>query len=279
MADSLRIQQLKNLAGSIPAANQKVAQGLQAAQDIQLKGGIRQMQPGMGPGAAQQLGAQSVQNKGQIALQTAQQTGKQTAQVGQLGLQQKGVEAQQQLGQQQRQVSGKQREYQDRLSALGSDLKNKLLDDQLQFRQDERGRAFLNDRQLADWTALNARNQEEFQNYQQTIEQAYSRKLQMLQQADNLLKQQLEQSFKTGEQGKNQEQQVKLAKMKRAMEKKIADEQAKAANRAGIFGAAGTIAGAVVGSMVAPGAGTAAGAMVGAQIGGGVGTMAAGATK
>lgn len=140
MADSLRIQQLKNLQSQIPVANQQVAQGLQSAQDIQLKGQIKRATPGAGPGAAQQLGAAQTQASGQTALQTAAQSSKQLGQAATMGLQQQGLESQQKLGAQQRQLSTLQRGYQDRLSTLGNELKDKLLDQQLQFRQDERGR-------------------------------------------------------------------------------------------------------------------------------------------
>lgn len=279
MAESLRIQQLKSLAGSLPVANQQVAQGLKAAQDIQLKGSIKSMPQGAGPGAAQQLGAQQQQAQGKIALQAGQQTAQQTGQVAQLGQAQKGLQDQQQLGQQARQVSAKQREFQDRLSNLSGDLKNKLLDEQLTFKQDERGRTFFNDRQLADWAATQAKSAEEFANYQQTVEQASQRKLAMMEQAQRLLQQQLDQAQRGGAQALNQQQTIRLAKQKAAMEKKIADEKAKSANRAGIFGAVGTIAGAAAGSILLPGLGTAGGAVVGAQIGGGLGQMAAGATE
>lgn len=275
MAESLRIQQLKSLAGSLPVANQQVAQGLKAAQDIQLKGSIKSMPQGAGPGAAQQLGAQQQQAQGKIALQTNQQTAQQTGQVAQLGQAQKSLQDQQQLGQQARQVSGKQREFQDRLSNLSSDLKNKLLDEQLTFKTDERGRTFFNDRQLADWAATQAKSAEEFANYQQTVEQASQRKLAMMEQAQRLLQQQLDQAQRGGAQALNQQQTIRLAQQKAAMEKKIAQERADAANRGGTFGAAGMIAGTAIGAAY----GGPAGAMIGGQIGGGLGQAAAGATQ
>jgi len=272
-ADSTRIQQLKALQSSLPVANQKVAQGLQSAQDINLKQSIKAATPGAGPGAAQALGAAQTAAKGQPVIQAAQQTAKQTGQIAQMGLAETGLQAQQELGAAQRNVSGKQREYSDRLSKLGNELKDTLLDQNLEIRKDARGQALLNDRQLADYALATATSQEELKNYAQSMEQASSREMQMLEQAYNLITQQLTQMASKGELQMNQEQTMRLAQQKQALEQEIARKQKKAANKAGIIGAVFTIGGAVAGSYAGPG-----GAAAGAQIGSGLGQVAAGST-
>jgi len=274
MADSTRIQQLKALQSSLPVANQKVAQGLQSAQDINLKQSIKAATPGAGPGAAQALGAAQTAAKGQPVIQAAQQTAKQTGQIAQMGLAETGLQAQQELGAAQRNVSGKQREYSDRLSKLGNELKDNLLDQNLEIRKDARGQALLNDRQLADYALATATSQEELKNYAQSMEQASSREMQMLEQAYNLITQQLTQMASKGELQMNQEQTMRLAQQKQALEQEIARKQRKAANKAGIITAAFTIGGAVAGSVV-PGAGTAVGATGGAMVGQGIGQVVA----
>jgi len=274
MADSTRIQQLKALQSSLPVANQKVAQGLQSAQDINLKQSIKAATPGAGPGAAQALGAAQTAAKGQPLIQAAQQTAKQTGQVAQMGLAETGLQAQQELGAAQRNVSGKQREYSDRLSKLGNELKDNLLDQNLEIRKDTRGQALLNDRQLADYALATATSQEELKNYAQSMEQASSREMQMLEQAYNLITQQLTQMASKGELQMNQEQTMRLAQQKQALEQEIARKQRKAANKAGIIGGAFTIAGAVVGAVGT--GGNPLGAAAGAQVGSGLGQVVAG---
>lgn len=278
MADSTRIQQLKALQSSLPVANQKVAQGLQSAQDINLKQSIKAATPGAGPGAAQSLGAAQTAAKGQPLIQAAQQTAKQTGQVAQMGLAETGMQAQQELGAAQRNVSGKQREYSDRLSKLGNELKDNLLDQNLEIRKDARGQALLNDRQLADYALSTATSQEELKNYAQAMEQASSREMQMLEQAYNLITQQLTQMASKGELQMNQEQTMRLAQQKQALEQEIARKQRKAANKAGIIGGAFTIAGAAIGAAYTGGAGAPVGAAVGAQVGGGLGQIVSGST-
>jgi hypothetical protein len=276
MADSTRIQQLKALQSSLPVANQKVAQGLQSAQDINLKQSIKAATPGAGPGAAQALGAAQTAAKGQPLIQAAQQTAKQTGQIAQMGLAETGLQAQQELGAAQRNVSGKQREYSDRLSKLGNELKDNLLDQNLEIRKDARGQALLNDRQLADYALATATSQEELKNYAQAMEQASSREMQMLEQAYNLITQQLTQMASKGELQMNQEQTMRLAQQKQALEQEIARKQRKAANKAGIIGGAFTIAGAAIGAAYTGGAGAPVGAAVGAQVGGGLGQIVSG---
>ena len=193
-----------------------------------------------------------------------------------MGLQQQGLESQQKLGAQQRQLSTLQRGYQDRLSTLGNELKDKLLDQQLQFRQDERGRTFMNDRQLADWAKLNAKNNEEFKNYAQQAEQVSQRKIQTIEQAYKLITQQLDQELKKNESRKNDELVIKLRQQKQAIEKARQEEQAKQANKMAIWNGVGAIAGGVAGGFFTQ---SPQGAMAGAKLGSGAATTLGGAVS
>lgn len=265
MAESLRTQQLKGIAQKLPVANQQVAQGLKSAQDIQLKSQIGQAKGPISSAGQQALGAQQTAQRGAADLQAGAQTAQQLGQVAGMGLQQRGLEQQQQLGQEERQVSQKQRELEGRLSSLSNDLKDQLIDSQLAFKKDERGRLLLNDRQLLDIAALNATNEEEFRNYQQSIQQVSDRKIAMMEQAYKLISQELTNNLAKSEAGANQEQTLRLTRQKQAMQKKIEKERADQANKAAIGTGIGTVAGAVLGGP--------AGAMVGGSIGGMVGGM------
>lgn len=282
MAQSTRLSQLQNLANRLPAANQQVAQGLQAAQDTALQESIRQASPAAGPRAAQALGAQQAGQTGQTQLQTAQQTQQQLGQVGQLGLQQQATEAQQRLGTQRRAGAQEARDLQSRLAELDQEAKDTLVDRQMRFQEDQAGQTLLNERQLADWAVANAKSQNQFNEWARQTQQLSQKKLYMLEAANKRLLQALSQEAAGEKQKLDQASLKKIAEAQRALQEKLAREKAKAGNRAAMFQAGGTIlgaaAGAAIGTFAAPGVGTAAGASAGASLGGGVGTAAGGAT-
>lgn len=271
MADleTSRTKQLRKLASSLPGANQQVMSGLNAARDTQLQQSIQQASPQQGgQRTAQQLGAQSAAAGQQAALQTAGQAKAQAQQVGQLGQQQAGVESAQRIGQQERAVQGLQRQQGEKLSRLGEDVKNQLLDQQLTFRQDEAGRALMNERQTADWAAANARSEEEFLDYQQQAMQMSERKLQMLETASQRLTSAIQNGYIIEGQRMDNDTRRQILEQKAALDKKIEQERIARANKAAMWGAAGSIVGAVVGGAFGGGAG----AQAGSEAGGATGT-------
>jgi hypothetical protein len=265
-----RMQQLKKLAGGMPVANQRIAQGLREAQTTQMQAAIGQARPGAGIQQAQQIGAQVAQQQGQAQLQAQQATQQQAQQVGQVGLQQQQLQNTQQLGREQSAQQARERSQTARLNQLDNQLKSDLLDKQMQFARDERGRMLLNDRQMADIAILNARNDQEFEMFKQKAEQVQRRKLQAMEYAAALMENTLKSGYNAAGKRMDQQSQLKIKRDVDAARKAIEKEKRKRENKAAMWGAAGTILGAGAGAII----GGPQGAAAGAQIGGATGTYA-----
>jgi DNA-binding transcriptional MerR regulator len=130
-----------------------------------------------------------------------------------------------------------------------------------------------------DFKIYNSKSKLEFRKFEQDMRNVSRRRIRMLDVSLAKIKQELSQQFKKDQLEMDQGQRMRLLKAKQAIEEKIARAQANAANRASMFSAGFTIAGAVAGSLIPiPGVGTAAGAAIGASVGGAVGSIVAGAT-
>jgi hypothetical protein len=265
-----RLEQLQGIAKAFPAANQKVQQQLDATRQIQLQQqvgqapaqGISQVQP-----IAQQIGQQATQAQAGQQLQAQQAQANQQTQLGQLALQAQGAQNRQQLAGQQ---SLAQRDIHDisrDLAKVDFRLKNQLIDQQIDIKKNAAGRALLNESQLQDYAITKAKNDIELNKYAQMMEQASKKKLYMLQQANKLLLQAVQQGYLQEGQELTQAQQKELAYQQKALESKIQREQAAAANRQAMFGAIGTVVGATAGAFAGGPAGAAAGAQLGSAAG------------
>lgn len=185
--ESSRSRQLRKLSDSLPGADKKTMAGLSAARDTALQEQIAGAPKTAGPAQAQQIGSQQAQVAGKQALAVGAKAQQQQQQIGQVGLEQAGVESQARIGEATRGVSKQERGFANRLNRLSEDSKMELLDEQMVFRTDEAGRAMMNERQMADWAMANARSNEEYQDYIQTIGQMHGRKIQLLEAASQKL--------------------------------------------------------------------------------------------
>ena len=163
------------------------------------------------------------------------------------------------------------------LNRIGQDVQQKIFDSRLQFEKDENGRKFSNDRQLADFVASSARTEQQFQKRMGAMQQAQQRKIQLMKIAQSEVLRELEQSQKFSEGAKDFEHQKNLQGIRDRLADKIRKEEAAAKNKAAMWQAAGTIAGAGAGAAIAGPGGYAAGAAAGGMIGGGLGTALGGA--
>lgn len=164
----------------------------------------------------------------------------------------------------------------EQLQRLGGDVKDQILDSRLRFETDDMGRKFSNERQLADWTIVNAKNEIEFNDKLREMQQVSDRNIQLLEMAEQRIRQALTNEFTQEQQTLDNEAKVKLAQMAAEMREKLQREQAKAKNRAAAWQSGGMIVGAVAGGVIGtvfPVVGTAAGASLGATIGGAAGSM------
>ncbi len=158
------------------------------------------------------------------------------------------------------------------LANLGTGIKQELVDSRLQFERDERGRKFSNQRQLVDYTAATARDRQEFNRRMSSMVQAQKMEMEILKHTQSQLEAALQRGYLEEKGDLDFEQQKELATLNAEMRKKIAEEQADAANQQAIFTAAGTVLGAAAGAVL----GGPAGAAIGGSLGGATGSLIGG---
>jgi hypothetical protein len=277
MASSRAIQ-LGKIAETL--APQRVAPQQQLAESQRIMS-MQQQQaasPGMTPIQQRQLAAQQTAQQTQGLLQPQAQASTAAVGLSQKASEQEQAATQQAMNEQRFSLGKKQRDLQRKLEGISSQLKNELFDKQMSFSKDELGRTQWNERQLADWKLATAKNDEEFRDYQQHVEQLSQKKMMLLKAAQAKIAQEQKQLWESGEQEKNQAQSQRLAQAKVDADNKLRKQEAKAKNRAAMYRGIGQVVGAVAGAVIGiPGgpAGIAAGASAGASVGGALGGMAA----
>lgn len=228
----------------------------------------------LAPGQVQQAGAEAVQQQAKAQAEARQQeaqmaVGVQEARLGQQAMGQRDVMQQRKLA-----LGASLRNAENSLAALSMTTKQQMFDATMQFEQDELGRTIFNERQLLDYAISKAKDVEDLQNYEQTVGQMSERRMRLLQAAQAKIQQELQQAYQMEENELTQEHKLGLARAKAALEAKMQQEKADAANRAAMFNGIFTIAGGVAGAIIAGPGGYAGGAAAGASIGGGLGTLA-----
>lgn len=270
--ESPRLKALQSLAKSLPVANQRVAQGQQAARDMQLQQAI-QKAPVAQPvvATAQSTGAALVQNAGQQQAQQAEQQVQQGQQVGELGLAQQAQEAESRLAGLKSGAREQEMGNVERLASISEKAKQELYDDQMQFKKDEAGRTLMNERQLMDYAKLNAQNDEQLKNYEQMANQLHDRKIMVMETAQKQLIERL--NFENSKMQQKQDQNLKLELegMIRSATGQIQREKDRAANRKAGWTAGGAIVGGVIGGVAGGPGGAKAGAQGGGAAGGAMG--------
>lgn len=266
-----RMAALQNLQKQLPVANQRVAQGIQTARDIQLQQAVARAPTGaaIAP-AAQQTAAAAAAQTGSQQAEQAKQMVQQAGQLGQLQLGEQQLQAQQQVARAQQAARQQEMTNIDRLGRLDMEAKKDLYDREIQFKKDEAGRTLFNERQLVDYMARNARSDEEYKNYAQQADLLNRRNLQAMETAYKIIEEDLAQKWRAAEQKKDQAAQKQIADIRAEIQARMERERARAANRGAMWQAGGMIVGAAAGSFAGP-----AGAAAGAQIGGAMGGIAA----
>lgn len=222
-----RMKALRNLAQQLPVANQQIAQGQQAARDIQLQQAVQKApaQTAITP-AAQGTGAAMATEAGVQQVQRAQDQLKQGQQVGALGLQEQSRAAESRIAGQKAGLREQEMDNINRFAQISERAKQELFDKQMKFQKDESGRALFNTTQLADYAMLNARNEEQLRNYQQSVQLASKRKTELLQAAYNKMEEQLKFEYSKDKQKRDQEAEKIIAKRMSDMKKRIAESKA-----------------------------------------------------
>ena len=279
-APSNKLKALQNLAGQLPVASQKVAQGQAAARDIQLQQAVKAAPTTTQTAApAAQIGAAQTQQAGSQMIEQAKQTQAQLGQVAQAGLAQQGQEQQAKTASLQAGAKQQQQDQVQQLASISMQAKNELFDKQLTFDKDQAGRTLFNDRQLMDYAAKNARSNEEFKNYAQQAEQINKRALEAQEHAFKLIQQDLDAKQAIAEQNNDQDAAKQIAAARMDMQKRMANQKNKKNNRSAMYTSVGTGVGMVVGGVVAGyfsgGTAAPAGAAAGGAVGGSIGNFAA----
>jgi hypothetical protein len=262
---------LQKLSQNMPVADQKTAQGLKAARDIQLRSAIGQQPTTAGIQQARQMGAAAAAQAGQQAIAQAQQGVQQQQQLGQLGIGEAGMQQQQELFQQQMTGAQHREALAGKIAKLSEEATQEVFDSRMQFQRDEMNRLHLNERQLADFAVMQAESEEEFRNWEQTSRHAHKRKLQVLETLHKKTLAEMEAQYKKDKYYADRKHGQELKAMEKALRDKIEREKREAANKAGMWGAAGTAVGAGVGAYF----GQAQGAKAGAEVGGSLGQAGA----
>lgn len=233
----------------------KLDRPAQEAVTGQLQAGIGQAQQPLGAGQIQAAAGQVAAQKGQAAVQARQQAAPQVAAQAALG---------QQVGERERgqaqferalELERTVRQNEDKLFTLDRTLGNEIYTQNMQFQEDELGRAILNDRQLADYALVSAKSEEDWLNFEQTMTQLSKKKMQILDAAYKRIQQALTQEWQIGEQGMDQEHRKSLTLAAAELKRKIKEEQAKASNRASMFSAGGMLFGVAAAAAITVGSG------------------------
>ena len=209
--------------------NQQFAQGQQAAQQIKAN------QVPTGPAAIMQQGARAG------AVAQAAQTQQAVQQAGKQVIEAQNVQARQDIAKQEARTMDKieaQRaltSQKRRLAKFAQEMDNNMMEERRDFSAKKRGQAFNNERQLADWTISNSRNEIQLNNRLREIQQASSKKIKTLELIQQRIMLEEEQLSRATRNAKNRKQKIKLAKMKAAMEEKIRREREKARKKGGLM--------------------------------------------
>lgn len=249
-------------------SNQQYAERQKAAQ--QIKAG--QSPIATGPAALQQQGAQmgavaqaaqtqgAVQQAGQQVVDAQNQAQREQIQKQENRAMDQ-LTAQKALGDQQR-----------KLEQFATELGNDMMAERRDFQTKKGQTAFNNERQLADWTMANARNEVELQSRFREMQQASESKIRTLDIIQKRLMLEEERISKGKMNAETRAMKKKLAIMRQKMEEQKRREAEKARKKGGMFKAA--IGAAVIGG----------GALLGGQVGGaiaaqGVGQLLGGASE
>lgn len=170
------------------------------------------------------------------------------------------------------------RKQREDLSSLGSDVKEQIFDSRLQFERDETGRKFSNERQLADYAILTAKNEADLRAKADIMQLMSQREIQLMGAAEAKVRESLRASYADRGRELSQTSKEYVLNIANEAEKKIKKKKAAAANRSAIITGVFQVAGAVIGAVYTGGTGAGVGAAAGFAVGSGVGKLVDGAT-
>lgn len=232
---------------SAPVTNQQAAKRIQDTQALR----ARQMvagQPTASTQPAAQAGAQLTQAAGQANLQQQQQTAGMAQQRVSQQLASQQQAAQKRLFGAQKQQTQEERLLDESLFNLNQNAATQEQDMRNRFANGQAQTEFLQEQELADWALANAKNEDEFKDRIQEIEQAHAKKTAMINQAYKVIMQDLRQQADQASQEDAQKLKKELIQIETAWKEEMTKRQNAAANRQAMFSAGGAIIGAAGGA-------------------------------
>ena len=221
----------------------------QQSTDLQLQQAAGQLtQQGLTPQKSQiqQVAGQVAATKGQAQVADQQKQVQQAQQNRQLAASEQKVQKVKQLLQTKQAVVDLQMKNTAAVDSLQMNMQQKYVDEVKKFQKDEIGRTVFNTRQLSDWAALKAKNEEEFGNYEQMMLQALEKKNAIMDHSFKVISQHLEQEYLKAEQAKDQAATEQINAIRQDIEKKKLAAKKKAALNSQMW-----VTGATVVAMVA----------------------------
>jgi hypothetical protein len=124
-----------------------------------------------------------------------------------------------------------------KLANLSMEAKAQLYDQQINLQKDENGQTLFNAGNLADYQAMFAQNEQQYQNYAQTATNAEQMNLQAMNYAYQQVSQDLTNKYQTAKQAGDNAQAEQLAQQKYAADVSMQQLQARAANNQSMISA------------------------------------------
>lgn len=244
----------------MPVANQAAADRASTANRARMQANTAQSAGSAmmsGPAAAQKAAGAAATAQGDIAASAQQAEVQKSVSQAQGDLHNAQLRHAEQQTVHKEAMAQRHTSLRSKMSSLGRDVKQKLLDDQLEFDKTQREARFKTQRQLQDFMTVKAMDQQAMKNYQQEVQAAIQKDVMMMESAYKTLVQAEAQAQTDRNRKLDKEANARIKRAKEIIEEKLRKSRKRAGvmkrNMGVVKGAAG------VGLMFVPG-GQAAGA-------------------
>ena len=231
----------------MPIANKAAAKRVKAGQAVQVQQQLKAAgATPTGPGAIQTAAAgfAGQQAQADVAGQAAENA--RIANTAQQGFQQETLRTEETNLQKQAELETVRAETEVRLAEAGRDIESKLLDKELSFNEITREAEFANERQLADYMAMHAKDEEDFKNKSAEMIRASDAKIHTLERANEVLLKNMTNEFKSGQAKLDRATQDRIRKAQAVLAAKIAKEKKKNNQIGKAIGAVKIVAGVAI---------------------------------
>lgn len=236
----------------MPVANQSAVDRASAVNQARMQSNLA-MTSGQammsGPAAAQKAAGQMAKQQGQIAAQAKQAEIKQEVGLAQQELHNTAQRHDEQQIMHSENMAKRHESQRLKLSKLGRDVKQKLLDDNLEFDKTQRETRFRTERQLADFVTLKTQDEQALKAYAQSVEAAYKKDIIMMRAAYAALDREERHQFSLDERERNKQLEAEIKEYKARLEAEARRKRRGANGTARMIGAAKVAAGVYIATL------------------------------